>query len=122
FPEAEIPYADATLLGTPVKPRQAQQARKSYPVVRGNSPSSSAVACFQMISQYFGMPFRKEIIQRVVNEELLRNPADVLSLPTCGAITELMGLNSQLVRIPSHSFTQLNVPVLTRWQNRLVVV
>ncbi|MEB3248243.1 MAG: peptidase domain-containing ABC transporter [Merismopediaceae bacterium] len=121
-PEAEIPYADATLLGTPVKPRQAQQARKSYPVVRGNSPSSSAVACFQMISQYFGMPFRKEIIQRVVNEELRRNPADVLSLPTCGAITELMGLNSQLVRIPSHSFTQLNVPVLTRWQNRLVVV
>ena len=116
----DVPYADESLLGQPIRPRSKHQSRKSYPVVQGNTPLDSAVACFQMISQYFGMPFRKEVIQRVVTEELRRNES--LSLPICGAITELMGLTSQLVRIPNFSFTQLNVPVIIRWQGYLTVV
>ena len=116
----DVPYADESLLGQPIRPRSNNQSRKSYPVIQGNTPLDSAVACFQMISQYFGMPFRKEVIQRVVTEELRRSES--LSLPICGAITELMGLTSQLVRIPNFSFTQLNVPVIIRWQGYLTVV
>ncbi|MFN5515531.1 MAG: peptidase domain-containing ABC transporter [Cyanobacteriota bacterium] len=117
-PYADVPYADDSLLGSP--PPKAPSGRKSYPILRGNSPQEVAVACFQMVSQYFGMPFRRDVIQRIVNEELRRN--ETLSLQVSGAITELMGLTSQLARVPHKAFTQLQVPFLTQWQDSLVVV
>ncbi len=95
-PWDDIPYADPNQLGEAVVEETVVKAgRKKYPIVRANNPTDAGVACFQMISQYFGMPFRRDIIQRIVTEEIKRSQA--LSLPVCGAIVELMGLTSQLV-------------------------
>lgn len=118
-PFADIPYAQADLLGKPVTSK-APSSRKTFPVVRGKTPAECAVACFHMVSQDFGMPFRRDVIQRIVDEEIRRN--QTISLPVAGAITELMGLTSQLARIPSSSFTQLPVPCIIRWQDSMAVV
>jgi len=117
-PYADIPYADESLVGKP--PARQPSGRQSYPLVRGRDLGEVAVACFQMISQYFGMPFRQDVIQRIVREELKRN--QTLSLAVSGAITELMGLNSQLARIPTTALTQLQVPFLIQWQDSMAVV
>ncbi|MEY2983841.1 MAG: hypothetical protein RLZZ568_458 [Cyanobacteriota bacterium] len=120
-PWADIPYADPSQLGDAVvAPTTVQSGRKRYPIVRGQTPSDAGVACFQMISQYFGMPFRRDVIQRIVTEEIKRN--QVLSLPVCGAIIELMGLTSQLVRVPVGAIAQLTTPCLIRWQDALALV
>ena len=119
-PYADIPYAEADLIGEAPRPPAPGKARKSYPFVRGKSPAESAIACFQMISQYFGMPFRKEVIQRIVKEQLQRS--EYLSLPVAGAITELMGLTSQLVALPAENITQLTPPFLIRLDDSLAVV
>jgi HlyB family type I secretion system ABC transporter len=78
------------------------------------------VACFQMLSKYFGMPFRKEVIKRVLKEQLERSPT--LSLPLCGGISELMGLNPQLVNIPAQSITRIEGPCLVNWQDSLAII
>ncbi|NJK47390.1 type I secretion system permease/ATPase [Candidatus Gracilibacteria bacterium] len=118
-----IPYAEAELLEEERKV-EVQSAEvtteKKYPHVSGKTPLEAGVACFQMLSQYFGMPFRKEVIRRIVSDQLVRS--DNLSLPLCGAIAELMGLNAQLVKIPAKSFTNLNAPVLVRWQDSLAIL
>ncbi|UAJ73533.1 peptidase domain-containing ABC transporter [Synechocystis sp. PCC 7339] len=120
-PWDDIPYADPNQLGEPLpEPTVVKSGRKNYPIVRGQNPTDAGVACFQMISQYFGMPFRRDIIQRIVTEEIKRSEA--LSLPICGAIIELMGLTSQLVRIPTGVFGQMQVPFLIRWQDSLALV
>ena len=119
-PYADIPYAQEDLVGEAPRPPAPGKTRKSYPFVRGKSTSESAIACFQMISQYFGMPFRKEVIQRIVKEQLQRS--DYLSLPIAGAMTELMGLTSQLVALPAESITQLTPPFLIRWDDSLALV
>ncbi|MBE9202361.1 peptidase domain-containing ABC transporter [Synechocystis salina LEGE 06099] len=120
-PWDDIPYADPNQLGeTLPEPTVVKSGRKNYPIVRGQNPTDAGVACFQMISQYFGMPFRRDIIQRIVTEEIKRSEA--LSLPICGAIIELMGLTSQLVRIPTGVFGQMQVPFLIRWQDSLALV
>ena len=94
--------------------------KKDYPFVAGRTTLEVGVACFQMISKYFNMPFRKEVINRVLSEQLKRNNS--LSLPLCGAVSELMGLNPQLINIPAKAFTRLEGPCFVRWQESLALV
>jgi ATP-binding cassette, subfamily B, bacterial HlyB/CyaB len=122
---ASIPYADAQLLEenkeskdepAPVKVGK----EKNYPYIHGKTVSEAGIACFQMLSQYFGMPFRKEVIRRIITDQLQRSES--LSLPLCGAIAELMGLNAQLVKVPAKAMTNLNAPALVRWQDSLAIL
>ncbi len=120
--EEEIPYADVEVVGvapTP-EPSTKRKKRKSYPFVKGKTPLGVGSACFQMLSQYFGMPYRRDVIRRILAQQLQRT--GTLSLPLCGAITELMGLNAQLIKIPASSFTQLKTPALLTWQDSLAIL
>ncbi len=121
--EEEIPYADVEVVGTappPEPPPPQQRKGKSYPFMKGKTPLGVGSACFQMLSQYFGMPYRRDVIRRILAQQLQRT--GTLSLPLCGAITELMGLNAQLIKIPASSFTQLKTPALINWQDSLAVL
>ena len=93
---------------------------KEYPFISGKNTLDVGVACFQMLSKYFGMPFRKEVIKRVLKEQLERIPT--LSLPLCGAVSELMGLNPQLINIPSQAITRLEGPCMITWQDSLAII
>ncbi len=94
--------------------------KKNYPYFSGKNTLDSGVACFQMLSKYFGMPFRKEVIKRVLKEQLERTPT--LSLPLCGAVSELMGLSPQLINIPAQAITRLEGPCLVTWQDGLALI
>ncbi len=94
--------------------------KQDYPFYAGRTTLDVGVACFQMLSKYFNMPFRKEVIRRVLSEQLQRT--GILSLPLCGAVSELMGLNPQLINIPAKAFTRLEGPCLVRWQDSLALV
>ncbi|WP_107671347.1 peptidase domain-containing ABC transporter [Cyanothece sp. BG0011] len=120
--EEEIPYADVEVVGVapPPEPSKQEKRRKSYPFVKGKTPLGVGSACFQMLSQYFGMPYRRDVIRRILAQQLQRT--GTLSLPLCGAITELMGLNAQLIKIPASSFTQLKTPALIMWQDSLTIL
>ncbi|MGL5939020.1 MAG: peptidase domain-containing ABC transporter [Waterburya sp.] len=98
----------------------ATSEKKNYPFVAGKTTLEVGVACFQMLSKYFGMPFRKEVIKRVLTEQLERTPN--LSLPLCGAVSELMGLNPQLINIPAQAITRLEGPCLILWQESLAII
>jgi HlyB family type I secretion system ABC transporter len=98
----------------------SETEKKDYPFYRGKTTLEVGVACFQMLSKYFGMPFRKEVIKRVLKEQLERSPT--LSLPLCGGISELMGLNPQLVNIPAQSITRIEGPCLVNWQDSLAII
>lgn len=118
----DIPLATAELLTEDIPSQDKKQGfvRKDYPFVSGKTPLDAATACFQMVSKYFGMPFRREVILRVLAEQMQRTGS--ISLPLCGAVVELMGLNAQLVNIPAKAFTRLTPPLLVRWQDSLAVV
>ncbi|MDJ0600668.1 MAG: peptidase domain-containing ABC transporter, partial [Crocosphaera sp.] len=120
--EEEIPYADVEVVGVapPPEPPGKRRKRKSYPFIKGKTPLGVGSACFQMLSQYFGMPYRRDVIRRILAQQLQRT--GTLSLPLCGAITELMGLNAQLIKIPASSFTQLKTPALITWQDSLAIL
>ncbi|WP_099239025.1 peptidase domain-containing ABC transporter [Synechococcus sp. BDU 130192] len=118
-PEEEIPYAPVEIVGlAPETPDETNP--KTYPFIKAKTEQEGAIACFQMLAQYYKMRFKGDIIRRVVDEQFKRY--DVLSLPNCGAIAELMGLNAQLVKIPTKTVTRLTVPLMVKWRDSLAVV
>jgi ATP-binding cassette subfamily B protein len=97
-----------------------QKNRKSYPFFRGKTELEAVSACFQMICKYFNIPFRKDVIQRILGDQLQRTGS--LSLPLCGAVAEVVGLHSQLVPLPATSLPNINPPALIRWQDSIVIL
>ena len=90
-----IPYAtEATFTSQPKETSGSQRAAsRNYPFARGRGEVDGALACFDMLSQHFSMPFRKDVIQRILTTQNER--MGQLSLPICGSISEMQGLKTQ---------------------------
>ncbi len=100
--------------------KTVQKNRKSYPFFRGKTELEAVSACFQMLCKYFNIPFRKDVIQRILGDQLQRTGS--LSLPLCGAVAEVVGLHSQLVPLNASSLPNINPPALIRWQDTIVIL
>lgn len=100
--------------------RETDTQLKEYPYVKGKTPEEVGLACFHMISKHFGMPFRKDVIERIINDQIQQHGS--LSLDICGAISELMGLNAQMLKMPKQAITRINPPALVKWQDSLAVI
>ena len=111
LPEDDYTYHDE---------EETPEDKKAYPFFAGKTNLDVGVACFHMLSKYFNMPFRKEVIRRVLSEQLERS--STLSLPLCGAISELMGLSPQLLSIPGQAISRIEGPALVRWQDSLALI
>lgn len=113
----EIPYA-------PERPQplesEAETKQTKYPYVHARGPVDATLACFQMLSQHLKIPFRRDIIKRALTNAFQRNGN--ISLQLCGAIAEMMGLNSQLVNVPAVAASRLPTPALLRWQDSCAIL
>src|ERR687885_171075 len=117
----EIPYADAQILtASGSRSSEPGAGKRNYPFIRGRGQVEGTLACFQMLSQYFEMPFRRDIIRRVITTQEARSGN--LSLMHCGAIAELMGLSVQLVNVPAEAVHRLPTPALLSWQDNFAIL
>ena len=120
----DIPFATVEMLQepTPENGREAQEGNRSrnYPFARGRGEVDGALACFDMLSQNFNMPFRKDVIRRILTNQHER--MGQLSLSVCGAVGEMMGLKTQLVKVPVGAFKRLNTPCLIRWHESFAIL
>src|SRR5919199_5750912 len=117
----DIPYADDQISATPGSyPSEERAGKRNYPFVRGRGRVEGTQACFQMLCQYFGMPFRRDIIRRVITNQQSRTGN--LSLMQCGGVAELMGLSGQLVNVPAQAVNRLPTPALLCWQDGFAIL
>ncbi len=91
-----------------------------YPFSSGRGELDGAIACFQMLAKHLNVPFRRDVIRRILITQTERN--GTLSLPVYGAIAETMGIRAQLVEASAAVLTQLPAPALVIWQERLAVI
>ncbi|PLZ49982.1 cysteine peptidase family C39 domain-containing protein, partial [Fischerella thermalis] len=105
---------------TPPTTSPPHRPTKKYPHIRESSRNAT-LACLQMVSQYFGMPFRREVIRKAIanNQKDSTKPA---SLQLCGAIADFMGLKAQLVSVPAKAMNRLPTPALIHWQDSMAVI
>lgn len=121
--EIDIPYA-------PDRPQEADPSIRlrggkaasatKYPFIRGVGSINGALACFQMLCQHLNIPFRRDVIQRILVSQTERTGS--MSLELCGAVSELMGLNAQLVAVPASALGRLEVPALLKWNDMVVLL
>ncbi len=118
----EIPSADNELLQnqpTTLFVEKSQPIR-DYPFFSGKTEAGVGIACMRMLCKYYKVPYRGEILTRIITEQVQRTGR--ISLDICGAITELMGLNAQLVPVPAGAFSRLAGPFITQLEGSLVVI
>jgi len=85
-----------TILHAPEHLPERGKARLKSILISARGPMEATLACFQMLSQHLGMLLRRDVLKRT-SPTFDRNG---ISLQLCGAMAELMGLNSQLVNVP----------------------
>lgn len=117
--EIEIPYASGEDLAANYTNLGRKQRRK-YPFFPGKGQLNSAIACFQMVSKHLQMPFRREIVNRILTEHSKRSGA--VSFQLCAYLGELVGLKSQLVDVSVSQIGRIPTPALIRYEDSFAVL
>ena len=91
-----------------------------FPAVKGEGVREGILACFQMISLYLGIKYRRETVQRIVDLQLERN--NRTSLQLCAAIAEVLGLMGRLMDIPANQICRIKNPAIIAWEDSFAVI
>jgi ATP-binding cassette, subfamily B, bacterial HlyB/CyaB len=113
--------ADVAIVDAPDDPATSSPATiLPFVPVRGRGEVNAPLACFQMLAQAVGVPFRRDAVRRVLEHQLRISPR--ISLQTAGAIAEMMGLRSQLIHIDATALPRVKLPALIYWQESIAVL
>lgn len=88
--------------------------------VSGKGTIDAPLACFQMLNQILGGSFRRDLVRKVLTNQLKTHKQ--ISLPVAGAVIEMMGLQANLVKVPAHVINRLSAPALIYWQENLALL
>ena len=100
-------------------PAIKESKQKKYPFFSGKGTVKEALACFQMLCDYFQIKYRKDIVQRVVNNQAKTGTID---LNFCAAVTDLLGLQVQQITIPVAKIPSIPTPALIAYEDSFAVV
>ncbi|AFY71555.1 cyclic nucleotide-regulated ABC bacteriocin/lantibiotic exporter [Thalassoporum mexicanum PCC 7367] len=93
---------------------------RQYPYARGRGPVDGFLACLDMISKYIGGTFKRDIIQRYL-ENYTQNTGNI-SLQVGGAVMEMIGIGAQLVQVPTIAINRVKAPALIQWQDSFALI
>ena len=84
----------------------------SFPHVSGKGVIDEPISCLRMLARYFDLPFRKDVLRRILQEQLSRAEDKGLGLLQFAAVCDLMGLRASILDISQHQLSRLEVPAL----------
>ncbi|MEM1255129.1 MAG: peptidase domain-containing ABC transporter [Cyanobacteria bacterium P01_H01_bin.21] len=114
---ADIPYADALPQDAGVS---ADVSNQVYPHIRARGDIDALVACYEMLAKHFGMPFKRDVVRRVLVNQKAR--LGQVSLPACGAVADMLGLKPQLAKVPASAIGRLPKIALIKWRDSYAIL
>ncbi|MBG1261610.1 peptidase domain-containing ABC transporter [Nostoc commune] len=118
--ELDIPYASDEIVPQTPPPTSNTSSKQKYPFFSGKGELNTAFACFQMIAKHLEMPFRREVVRRVLTEQVKRQ--GVISFQVTAYLAESIGLKAQLIELPIASLTRIPTPALIRYGDNFAVL
>ena len=98
----------------------------TYPHLKGKGALEEPFSCLRMLARHFDLPFRKDVIQRILNNQLQTGNDSIIKLQTLAAILDILGLrasglqpNSEelLSRAPFPAILMLNSTPIIIWES-----
>ena len=93
---------------------------ESLRLIQAEGSLQETLACFQMIAQLMRLPFRRDAIEKVLQDNFRRGLAPNLQL--CGQLAASLGLHVMASRVPARAGTRLQVPSMLPWQGGFALV
>ncbi|MEH1791775.1 peptidase domain-containing ABC transporter [Nostoc sp.] len=118
--ELDIPYASDEIVPQTAPDTSNSSSKQKYPFFSGKGELNTAFACFQMIAKHLEMPFRREVVRRILTEQVKRQ--GTISFQVTAYLAELIGLKAQLIEIPVASMTRIPTPALIRYGDNFAVL
>jgi ATP-binding cassette subfamily B protein len=118
--ELDIPYASEQIVPQTTPQTSNNSVKQKYPFFSGKGELNTAFACFQMIAKHLEMPFRREVVRRVLTEQVKRQ--GTISFQVTAYLAESIGLKAQLVEIPVASIARIPTPALIRYGDSFAVL
>ncbi len=118
--ELDIPYASDEIVPQPAPQASNTSSKEKYPFFSGKGELNTTFACFQMIAKHLEMPFRREVVRRILTEQVKRQ--GTISFQVNAYLAELIGLKAQLIELPVASLTRIPTPALIRYGDNFAVL
>lgn len=96
------------------------RGQQKYPFIGGKGLANGTLACFAMLAKHLNLPFRKDVIRRVIDEQI--NRGQTLPLIFCGAVSEMIGLKTQHAMVPSAAIARIEGPAIIAWGDSFAVI
>ncbi|MBL6741961.1 MAG: peptidase domain-containing ABC transporter [Synechococcus sp. BS301-5m-G53] len=84
----------------------------SFPHVKGQGPIDEPMACLRMLARFFDLPFRKDVLRRILADQLQREGEAGIGLLQLAAVSDLMGLRASILEVSATQLQRLPCPVL----------
>ena len=92
----------------------------SLNILSADGPIPETLACFQMLTQLMKLPFRRDSIEKVLQDNIRRGLKPSLQL--CGQLAASLGLHVMGAKVPAVSGTRLQVPSMLPWKDGFALV
>lgn len=112
----EIPYAPDNI----APPPEPIATNQRFPYYRGKGTIEAPLACFKMLSKHLGVGFRKDVVRKVLDNQV--KSRGNITLLTCGGVAEMMGMSAQLVQIHAQAISRLKAPAMVQWQDSFAIL
>ena len=115
---APIPMGEQ-LLETSATAPVLNSALERLPVYTGIGPVGQAMACLEMFAAFHGLPFRRDVMERISTDKLQGRAASIQSM---GELLATMTFRVSQVDIPLHQLPRASTPCLAMVREQPAVI
>ena len=95
----------------------------SYPHQKGKGSIDEPFAVLRMLARHFDLPFRKDVIKRILNNQIETGSETFVGLQTIAAILDLLGLRASGLQPNSEELlTRAPFPAILMMDNRPIIL
>jgi subfamily B ATP-binding cassette protein HlyB/CyaB len=94
----------------------------SFPHLQGEGDLEEPLACLRMLARQFDLPFRKDLLRRVLRDQLKRQGSQGLGCHQLAALCDLIGLRPSLLQLRPDQLARMVPPALTLKQGHPRVI
>ena len=85
----------------------------SFPHLSGDGLVEAPLAALRMLARHFDLPFRKDVLTRILEDQIKRNESGLgIGLLQLAAIVDLMGLRASQLTVSDAEVSRLQLPAL----------